>query len=117
MISTWISDEEAKLFSTVEDKELNELFQEVRKEFNSSYLIQTIRYDERTWLDRLTSNYLKTGKRYTLYFREKGIDAQVVNFCQDHDWSINTSVPKSYIMTFFFGLLSGKDWVKNGHSH
>lgn len=107
MIATWINDEEKKAFSQVDDKELNELFQEVRKEFDK-FLIQTTRYDHRTWWDKLTGNYMKTGKVYTLYVMLNNFDAQVVNFPQSHKWSINTSVDKSYIMTFFFGLLNGK---------
>lgn len=108
MITTWINEEEKKAFSHVDDKELDELLQEIRKEFDNKFLIQTTRYDHRTLWDRLTSNYMKTGKSYTLYVMLDKMEAQVMNFPQSHKWSINTAVDKSYIMTFFFGLLNGK---------
>jgi hypothetical protein len=38
------------------------------------------------------------------------IDAQVINFPQSHEWSINTMVDKSYIMTYFLGMLSGQNY-------
>lgn len=106
-ITTWISEWEKPSLSKVEDKELDELFQEVRQEFPGKFLIQTTRYDRRTWFDKLTGNWIKTGKLYTLYVMLDDIEAQVINFPpQEGNWSINTAVPKSYIMTYFFGLLS-----------
>jgi hypothetical protein len=108
MISAWISEWEKPHLSQVDDKELNDLFQEVNKEFKGKFLIQTTRYDRRTLWDRMTGNYLKTGKLYTLYNMIDNVDAQVINFCVGSGWSINTAVEKHYIMTYLFGLLSGK---------
>jgi hypothetical protein len=110
MIGTYISEWEKPHFSQVDDKELNELLQAVRAKFNNQFYIQTIQYDRRTWWDKLTENYKKTGKLYTLYFMLNDIDAQVINFPQSHEWSINTMVDKSYIMTYFLGMLSGQNY-------
>jgi hypothetical protein len=107
MISTYISDWEIPNLSKVEDKELNELFQEVRA-IDDRFLIQTIEYDHRTWLDKLMSNWKKTGVVYTLY-NHTPRDTQVINFPPLHGtWSINTSVHKAQIMAFFYGFLAGK---------
>jgi hypothetical protein len=109
MISTWISEHEVPNLSKVDDKELDELFQEVRKVFNNGFLIQTTKYDNRTWWDLPTENYLKTGTLYTLYHMDKFPDAQVINFPPiEGSRSINTSVTKGQLMTYFFGLLAGK---------
>lgn len=108
-ITTWISEHEKPSLSQVDDEELNELFQEVRKKFPGKFLIQTTRYDRRNWLDKLMGSWIKTGKLYTLYYMLDHIDAQVINFPpQEGTWSINTAVPKSYIMTYFFGLLNNQ---------
>jgi len=114
MICTYISESEVDLFSKVEDKELNELFQEVRKAFNDRLLIQTTEYDRRSWWDKLMSDYRKTGKLYTLYVIAGLPEVQIVNFHQDYRWSINTCVEKSYIIAYFFGLLSSKHLKQSG---
>lgn len=107
-ITTWISEHEWTSMSSVQDKELNELFQEVREMYPGKFLIQSHRYDTRTWFDKLTSNWVRTGTIYTLYNMLNNIDAQVINFppSENNSFSINTAVHKSYIMTYFFGLLS-----------
>lgn len=79
-ITTWISEHEFTSMSSVQDKELDELFQEVRQKYPGKFLIQSHRYDERSWLDKLTGNWIKTGTIYTLYNMLNGIDAQVINF-------------------------------------
>jgi hypothetical protein len=107
MISTYISDWEIPHLTKVEDKELNDLFQEVRA-IDDRFLIQTTQYDNRTWFDKLMSDYKKTGVVYTLY-NHTNRDTQVVNFPPlTGSWSINTSVHKAQIMAFFYGFLSGK---------
>jgi hypothetical protein len=106
MITTWISEHEGKQYSQVQDKDLNELFQEVRQTFNNTYLLQESCYDTRGFWARLFRKPKQIFTTYTLY-AGSGIDYQVINFCQDHSWS-NTSVTKSYIMTYFFGLINGK---------
>lgn len=108
MITTWISEHEAKEYSQVKDSELNELFQEIRQTFKNAYLLQEHCFDTRGFWARLFRKPKQTFITYTLY-AGAGIDYQVINFCQDHSWSINTSVPKSYIMTYFFGLINGKN--------
>jgi hypothetical protein len=111
MIGTWISDYEIPNLSKVDDKELNDLFQEVRKEFDNKILIQeTISYT-RNFFGKKTSFTM-----YTVYYLHSNMDAQIVNFPQDRDWSINTMVPKSYVMTYFLGLLSGKNINEYGKS-
>lgn len=110
MIATWISEWEKPHLSKVNDKELNDLFQEVRKEFDNRFYIQETLYDRRTWLDKLLGDWKKTGKLYTLYYLPGDIDAQIINFPQQHKWSINTMVDKSYLITYFLGMLSGKNY-------
>lgn len=109
MITTWISEREAKEYAQVKDAELNELFQEVRQIFKNSYLLQEHYIDTRGFWGRLFDVVKPKVVVYTLY-AGSGIDYQVINFCQDHSWSINTGVTKSYIMTYFFGLINGKNF-------
>lgn len=104
MITTWLTDNDLKEYSQVKDKELNELFQEIRQITNNKFYIQ-----ETSWKDN--PPFWRKAKPsiayYTLY-AVAGWDAQVINFPQNHSWSINTGVTKAFIMTFFYGLLSGR---------
>ena len=113
MIGTWLSKSEKETMTTVNDDELNEILQEVREKFDNKFFVQTTRYDNRNWFDKLTGNYLKTGRRYTLYVcHENHFDAQVINFAPiEGEWSINTLVTKGQLITYFFGLLAGKQFA------
>lgn len=103
MITTWLSDAEIKAYSSVTDKELNDLFQEIRQKSRNKFLLQEV-----LWSDR--PPFWQTARApityYSLYALN-GMEAQVINFALDHEWSINTSVRKSHIMAFFYGILAG----------
>lgn len=104
MITTWLNDNDLVEYSKVKDPELNELFQEIRQITNKKFYLQ-----ETLWRDN--PPFWRKAKPpitvYTLY-AVNGWDAQVINFHQDHDWSINTGVSKAFIMAFFYGLLAGR---------
>lgn len=104
MISTWLNDNDLKEYSRVNDAELNELFQEIRQITDNKFYIQ-----ETVWKDNPPFwRKAKPSVTYYSLYAVQGWDAQVINFAQDHSWSINTGVTKSYIMAFFYGLLAGR---------
>lgn len=101
-IYTFLHEHEKQKYIAVSDYELNEVFQEVRKRTGKSYLLREFKGVKRVGLFRKKVEFIE----YELY-ADCGFDAQVINFCRDWDWSINSLVPKSYIMTYFFGILTG----------
>lgn len=104
MITTWLNEQELKQYSHVVDEELNELFQEVMEKFEKRvYLEERKIYTKRFFIT-------KELTLYTLYIHN-GHEAQIVNFA-DPKYSINTLVTKEFIMTYFYGLLSGLNYNK-----
>lgn len=101
-IYTYINDSDRERWSKVEDKELNDLFQEVRKLDKRFLLSCNDILVKRSWFRKPIIK-----KVYCLYI-DMGGDAKCVNFAQEHLWSINTDVAKSYIMTYFFGYITGR---------
>lgn len=112
MITTYLHPHEFKSYSSVKDKDLNELFQEVRSKFGDNYFLQEIEVTkERLFRVPITTTY------YCLYARRRGnipndSEVQIINFARDHEYSISTDVPKSYIMTYFYGMLTGAALVE-----
>ncbi len=102
MIVSYYHEHELESAKRVSDLELNELLQEVRKKDNRYYLIEKEYVFKKWWF----SKPLKK-KLYTLLYNTNTIECQIINFCQDHDYSINTSVSKSYIHALFCGFLNG----------
>jgi len=99
---SYYNSNELERAKTVKDKELNELLQDVRAKDDRYYL------QERTWMVKrgwFKKPVKKTG--YSLLFNVGGIECQIINFYQDHQWSINGTVSKSYIHTLFCGWLNG----------
>lgn len=100
MITAYYTDNELEKAKSVSDKELNELLQEVRQIDSRFYLVEQ-KFVSKRWFRKPIE---KIG--YTL-LADLGGECQVINFCQDHDWSINGTVSKSYIYTFFLGYING----------
>lgn len=104
MIVTYLTDYERELYASVPDKELNEYLQEVRKKFDNKYLLQE-------YVVKTKQLFRKEKQRvfYTLYFGS-GVEVQIINFASDGEGSINTGVTKSYLITYFLGLLNGFEY-------
>lgn len=100
-ITTWIFESEVNRYKSVSDKELNDLFQEVRSLDDRYYL------SEREIEVKRLFRKPKKDILYTMYVRLFEEDFQVMNFCRDTKWSINTMVPASYIYAYFYGFLGG----------
>jgi len=114
MICTYYGQDELDKMLSVSDKDLNELYAEIRKVFEGKYYLK-----EKTFI--VKSLFRKTVERkvYTLLYQAapNDMEVQVINFCQDHDWSINTKVTKSYITTYFLGLLNGIGKMPQPNTH
>ncbi len=101
MMTTYYSEQELEKFKQVSDVDLNELLQEV------------LEIEDRYYLEEKKVTYKKVFRKpvhktyYTLLFNLCSSECQVINFCQDHKWSINCSVQKSYIHTLLRGFLNG----------
>lgn len=104
-IHTFLNEHEIKSWAHVSDKELDLLYQEVRELSNYRILLQEKHIVIKRFLKKPVTKTV-----YTLYNHSGGIDAQIINFAQDHKWSINTSVTASYIYSYFYGYF-------NGHFH
>lgn len=110
-MTTFLYDHELRdftSFTSVQDKELNELFQEVRSKFDNKYLINERVFTTKKWFRKPISKTV-----YTLYnLLNKAGEVQVINFASDSPNSMNYYVPKSYIMTYFYGILTGMKYEK-----
>jgi hypothetical protein len=104
-ITTYFTDQERSKFYHVDDDALDRLYQEIRALSNGRILIQ----ERNIEIKRLFRKPIKKTL-YTLYHCHGSVDVQVINFHQDHDWSINTDVTASYIYAYFYGYF-------NGHHH
>lgn len=105
-ITTYLSEHEKTTFRTIADKDILELIEEVEQKTGVRYLIQEYSREKRQWFRKS-----QIKKVYTMY-ADMGHEAQVLNFAQDHDWSINTCVTKSYVITFLLGILNGLRMAK-----
>jgi hypothetical protein len=104
-ITTYLNPHEMDQYSHVSDEPLDKLYQDVRKLSNGRMLIQ----ERNIEIKRLFRKPIKKTL-YTLYHYHGSAEVQIINFHQDHDWSINTDVTASYIYAYFYGYF-------NGHHH
>lgn len=96
-----MSDSEINLYKQVQNKELNDLFQEVRS-LDDKFLLAERHIHRRTWFKKP-----KVETYYSLYINTGHGDVQVMNWAREWRWSINTEVPASYIYAYFYGILGG----------
>ena len=98
---TYLGDYEFNKFKSVSDKELNELFQEVRN-IDDKYFLEEREFEIKKRFKKPTKEV-----RYTLYKQLRNdCEVQVINFAGGKS-SINGLVDKSYIMTLFYGIING----------
>lgn len=103
MICTYYSLEEQEKYSVCTDKDINDLLTESNKKTDCKFFIT----EREVYKPRLFRRTAITTV-YSLYRQRTPNNIEVINinFCQDHDWSINISVTKSYIVTYLLGYLS-----------
>jgi hypothetical protein len=111
---TYLSKSEIELAQTVSNKDINDLLQEVNKRFGLRYLVREFPHTEKRLFKKPVLH--KYYSLYALHSHIKDLSAvksveevQCVNFCQDHEWSINSTVKASYIITYLLGILCGAD--------
>lgn len=102
---TYLSQSEREKWVSVEDKDINELLQEVRGTFGNEHLISSRQVVGKRFLRKPITKTL-----YSIYVG-KDVEVQVINFCQEHAWSINSDVTKSYVITYLLGMLTGYAYV------
>lgn len=98
--------EEMERYSTVSDKDLNELFQEVRTKFKNQFFISETVIKINKWFG---PDFVKTF--YTVYNNLERGQINNINEVQCMIWynegsSINTGIEKSVLYAYFFGLLT-----------
>lgn len=98
---SYFNDSELEKAKEVSDKELNELFQEVRQKDSKFYLLER-KITTKKWFKKPIEKIY-----YILLYHTYSCECQIINFCQDHEGSINGMVSKSYIYTMFCGFLNG----------
>lgn len=101
-IHTFLKQEEIERWSHVSDPDLDILYQDVRKLSNNRILLEEKKIVIKKFMRKPVTKTI-----YTLYNYTGAMDAQIINFAQDHKWSINTSVTASYIYTYFYGYFNG----------
>lgn len=103
MITTFYTKEELAARTVVKDDTLNELFQQIRAVDPRIYLSERYVVVSRSGILK----WKKYKYRYEMLINN-GYDIQVFNFPPDDDKlsSINTWVPRSVVMAYFYGLLN-----------
>jgi hypothetical protein len=106
---TYLTMDELKKFTSVNDTEVNDLLQKVRENFDGKFLLETRNYKrKRTFFSSWLSNEPQETTLYTLYYDLLGGEVQVINFASDNtESSIHTHVTKATIMNYFMGMLNG----------
>ena len=103
MMCTYLEEYEFEKYKTVpNDKELDDLLQEVNKEFGNHYLIEKRTIVTKKWFKKRTVN------NYTLYGILSKPEVQVVNLPQAV-WIGKRSrdISRASIITYFYGMLNG----------
>jgi hypothetical protein len=108
MICVLLTEYDKGRYTTVQDVELNELLQEIRTEFKGVYLLREYFVKQKRGFFTSWFKEDEYNTFYELYADLGHWDTQVINFARESGSSINTLVPKSYIITYFLGLLNGK---------
>ncbi len=101
MMTTYLQPHHQWEYAKVEDKDVDELLQEVRSKVSDAVLIKHQWYIQPHWF--------KPDERidfYTVYIDLGNGEAQIVNFPGTKS-SINPHVSKETIMTYLIGLLAG----------
>lgn len=107
MMTTYIDGSELNKYCSVEDKDLNDLLQEVRKlTDNKIFLRKVTRTENPLFRKKVVHVYYELLSTISA-FSPNTNEVMVINFCQDWEWSINSIVKKSYIVTYLLGMLSG----------
>ena len=101
-MTCWLSDDEFKKYRQVDDIEINELLCEVNKKTNNNFLIK-----ERVFVVKKLFRKPQPKILYEMFCVRLDSEVMVVNFCTERESSINTYVPKSYIITYLLGILTG----------
>jgi hypothetical protein len=112
MISCYISHEELSRFRS-NDAEIDELLQELnqRQQVCTYYVSQSVRLRKRRFRKDLRIN------TYELYVERTNGEVQVINFAQESEYTIHTSVAKSYIKTYLLGILTGMNVRERQYKH
>ena len=102
MISVYISSEELSRFRS-NDNDIDELLHKLnrRQQECKYYVQQRMILRKRRWRKDLVK------ETYELYVEYRNGEVQVINFAQESEYSIHTSVAKSYIKTYLLGILTG----------
>ena len=105
-MTAYYSDYELQKYESVKDKELNELFQEIREKFGPRYYLHEMEWLVKKWLRK----DIKTTM-YTLLIdldgKGQSREVHVFNFPTSNLWSICDAVPKAQVMTLFLGMVNG----------
>lgn len=93
----WLSEQEFESYSAIgSDKELNEIFQEVRELMPDVYVSERVDVIRRWWFSKP-----KYVTRYTIYHRQKGDGNTEVKHMN------LVSSNKAYVANYLFGLFNG----------
>ena len=103
MLIETIKRERLEQMRKVEDKELNDLFQEINKEFPNRYFLHEYKIEKYNFFGKrknTETNYFL----YSLTHPMKGVnDMQIMNLCNSNP----TCLTKKEVSAFFYGLLNG----------
>jgi hypothetical protein len=109
-IFTYYRDEEIEKLLKTSDPDINELLDELNSKIKYPYFIQEREVHPKRGFFTSWFTRAKPFKVYSLYAKiDSSMEVQAINFCQEHDWSLNMSVRKSYIVTYLLGILCGME--------
>lgn len=104
---TYMSDNELATMTEVEDRDFNELFQEIRQLIPDKYFINSrMILHKRNWWKGGPQEF---SMSYSMYIKiGNGPECQCFNFPPKiNGSSLNFSGDRGSIMSFFFGILAG----------
>lgn len=102
---TYLTDQEFKDYSKVEDADLNDVFQELRA-ISTDWYLQERKYPvSRGWFRKP-----RIETKYSVFKTTMKPEVQQINFYLDNngDYSINFVVKKEIVMAYFFGLIGNR---------
>ena len=106
---TYLTDEEVKRYSSVSDKELDELLQELRAVDDSWAIQETTAIKKGFWKNTEV-------KHYTLYYKVQHPEWQVINLATPNGGSVfhYELNSREFIMNYIMGVLNGMQMAEMG---
>ena len=111
-VYSYYNEQELESYKSVKDKDLNELFQDVRNTISSKFYIQ-----EREHEIKRPFKKTKQFTSYSLLYQVSHGECQIINFGNSDGGSgLNTNSSKGLLSSLLMGMLNGYEFRKREES-